>query len=177
MLCLVLETSARGGELPPFTQQNPGATVDLMAEAKSDRTPDLQTAVLLVRGAPWPAIERFVAYLSTNQAPVTTLRSSPVESLWFGRVTFRAATFHSPVAKAVQALAGMIGPPWVHLEHGVGHLRARIRDPAHADELLQLAEESLKSIGVEAQVVVQEVAPRDHSVWEDLVQHGIGLKL
>jgi hypothetical protein len=177
MLCLVLESSAKGGELPPFTQQNPGATIDLMAEGKSEATPDRQTAVLLVRGAPWQATERFVAYLSSVHAPVTTLRASPEDGLWFGRVTFREATFHSPVAKAVQALAGMIGPPWVHLEHGVGHLRARIRDPAHAEDLIHLAEESLRAIGVEAQVVAQEVSPRDHSVWEELVQHGIGLRL
>ena len=45
------------------------------------------------------------------------------------------------------------------------------------DEAVALAQDSLADAGIDAQCVVQEVSPRDHSVWEALVQHGIGLTL
>lgn len=177
MLCLVIEASAAGGELPDFTRQNPGSTIDLMAEPAAQGNDDDLSALVLVRGAPWQDIDGFVAELGRKQGPVTTLRRTPVESLWFGRATFHPSTFRTQGAKALQSLMGMMGPPWVHIEHGVVHIRARIKDPAKAEDLLQRAVESLRAAGQDPQVVVQEVAPKDHSVWEGLVQRGIGLSL
>ena len=178
MLCLVVEYES-GGEFPPFTQQHRGATVDLMAEPADPHDPEHHRSRLLVliRNAPWPAIEALVADLAERRKPLTTLRAEPGEALWFGRATYDVATLKSPGTKVIVGLLDLIGPPWVHVESGVVHLRARLRDPAQAEEVLQLASEGLKAAGVEAQAVVQEISPKDHSVWESLVRHSIGMSL
>lgn len=175
MLCLVVEFPGEG-DFPPFTRTNPGATVDLMAEP-SQGDHHKTTCLVLVRNAPWPAIEGLVADLGRRRAPLSALRSDPAEPMWFGRATYDSATFTAPSAKAIASLLGLIGPPWVHVEAGVVHLRARLRDPTQAEDVLHLAVEGLRAAGAEAQVVVQEIAPKDHSVWESLIRHGIGLSL
>lgn len=177
MLCLVVEASAVGGELPPLTQDHPGATVELIGEPPGQDAGDTITTLMLVRGAPWQAIDQFVEQLSRTKAPVTTIRRSPVESLWFGRATFHTSAFRTPGAIALRDVFKKVGPPWVHIEHGVAHLRARVKDPEHADDLVTDTVESLRKANVDAQVIVQEVAPKDHSVWENLVQLGIGISL
>jgi hypothetical protein len=63
------------------------------------------------------------------------------------------------------------------VEAGVVLLRARLRDDVNADDAVERVQKAMAAAGLDAQVVVQEIAPRDHSVWEDLVQHGIGLTL
>ena len=70
MLCLVIEASAAGGELPDFTRQHPGSTIELMAEPTGQGHGDDITALVLVRGAPWQDIDRFVAELGQKQGPV-----------------------------------------------------------------------------------------------------------
>lgn len=175
MLCLVVEFPGEG-DFPPFTRENPGATVDLIAEP-SQHGHRKTTCLVLVRNAPWPAIQALVADLARRRAPLSTLRSEPEEGTWFGRATYDGSTFTVPSAKAVASLLDLVGPPWVHVEAGVVHLRARLRDPTQAEDVLHLAQEALQAAGTEAQVVVQEIAPKDHSVWESLVQHGIGLSL
>lgn len=176
MLHLVLEYPAMDGEFPPFTRQNPGSTIDFMAEPGPANSPT-RTGLILVRGAPWQAIDAFVADLSRRRAPVTTLRREPASGLWFGRATFNVASMTAPGTKVITGLLGMIGPPWAHVEHGVVHLRARLKDATQAEDVLHLAEEGLRAAGIESQAVIQEVAPKDHSVWESLIQHGIGMSL
>ena len=177
MLCLIVEFPAAGGELLPFTQQNPGASVELIAEPSPPGARDTVTALVLVRGAPWQAIDEFVATKLGAGGPVTTLRRVPVESLWFGRATFHPSAFRSDNAKALLSVLPLVGPPWVHMEHGVVHLRARIKDPTHAEEVLHLTQQTLVAGGLEAQAIVQEVSPKDYGVWETLVQRGIGMSL
>lgn len=177
MLCLVVEYLAEGSEFPPFTRTHPGSTVDLIAELAASEDLDRRTALVMVRGAPWQALDALVADLGQRNAPVTTMRRDPARSLWFGRVTFHPSRFRSPSARAIAGLLGVIGPPWIHVEHGVVHLRARLKDPALAEDVLHLTAERLRAAGVDAQVVVQEVSPKDHSVWETLVQAGLGITL
>lgn len=173
MLCLVMEFPVAEG-LVTFTQENPGSTIELMGEATPDGA-GRTSALMLVRGAPWQAIDKFVADLAAARGPVTTLRRVPLESLWFGRVSFDMSAMRSPGALALHGLIPMLGPPWVHIEHGVVHLRARLKDPAHAEDVLFQAQEGLSGAGLEVQAVVQEVAPKDHSVWESLVQRSLGI--
>jgi hypothetical protein len=172
MLCLVVEYTGEDSEFPAFTRAHRGATVDLMVEPGETLR---RQALVLVRDAAWAAVQALVADLSTRRAPVTTLRAEPAEELWFGRVSYDPRALDHPTARAVASLLDLVGPPWVHVESGVVHLRARLRDPAQAEDVLHLAEEGLKAAGTEAQVVVQEVSTKDHSVWESLVRHGIGL--
>ncbi|HUR24828.1 MAG TPA: hypothetical protein VM327_02305 [Candidatus Thermoplasmatota archaeon] len=177
MQCLVLEYES-GGEFPPFTKAHRGATVDLMAEPGATHDEPYHPSLLvLIRNAPWPAIQALVADLEVRRRPVTTLRVEPAEELWFGRATYDVATLTNPGTQVVVGLLGLLGPPWVHVEAGVVHLRARLLDPAQAEDVLNLAIEGLRAAGVEAQVVVQEIAAKDHSVWESLVRHSIGLDL
>lgn len=175
MLCLVVEYPGEDSEFPAFTRQNRGATVDLMVEPGDPAAATRRQALVLVRDAPWPAIQALVADLSRRRAPVTTLRAEAAEEMWFGRVTYDPQIHVHPTAKAVASLLDLIGPPWIHVESGVVHLRARLRGPAQAEDVLQLAQEGLRAAGTDAQVVVQEVSTKDHSVWESLVRHGIGL--
>jgi hypothetical protein len=172
MLCLVVEYTGEDTEFPAFTRQNRGATVDLMVEPGDSVQ---RHALVLVRDAGWTAIQSLVADLATRRAPAATLRAEPAEELWFGRITYDPRALVHPTARAVANLLDLVGPPWIHVESGVVHLRARLRDPAQAEDVLHLAEEGLRAAGTEAQVVVQEVSTKDHSVWESLVRHGIGL--
>ena len=173
MLCLVVEYTGEDAEFPAFTRANRGATVDLMVEP--GETDHHRHALVLVRDAAWPAIESLVAELAARRGPITPMRAEPAEELWFGRITHDPRTSAHAAARAVATLLDFVGPPWIHVESGVVHLRARLRDPAQAEDVLHLAEEGLRAAGTEAQVVVQEVSTKDHSVWESLVRHGIGL--
>jgi len=172
MLCLVVEYTGEDSEFPAFTRANRGATVDLMVEPGGSAG---RHALVLVRDAAWPAIQALVADLAARRPPVDTLRAEPAEELWFGRVAYEPNKVAHPTVQAVTKLLDLVGPPWIHVESGVVHMRARLRDPAMAEDVLHLAEEGLKATGAEAQVVVQEVSTKDHSVWESLVRHGIGL--
>jgi hypothetical protein len=177
MLCLVVEYTGEDIDFPPFTRSHPGSTIDLMVEPAAGTREAPRTMLVLVRGAPMAATDALVAEMARTKAPLEALRRDPAESLWFGRVHFRPADLASPSARALAGLAQSIGPPWVHVESGVVHLRARLRDEEWAEEVLQAAEKDLGAAGLDAQVVVQEVSPKDHSVWESLVRHGIGLSL
>lgn len=176
MLCLVVEYLADDDELPRFTRAHPGAVVDLMVEP-DDESRKQRSELVLARGAPMEDLDAFVAQLRKSRPPVQTLSRDVLGGLWFGRVHFEPARLESPSSKALASLGSMIGPPWVHVEHGVVLLRARLRDPVHADDVVELAQQALAHAGFDAQCVVQEISPRDHGVWEDLVQHGIGLTL
>lgn len=176
MLCLVVEFPDTNATFPPFTRAHPGATVDLMVEP-DDPARTRRSELVLVRGAPMEAIDALVAELGRTHAPVEASRRDEAGRLWFGRIHFEPGHLESPSGTALAKLAGSIGPPWVHVEAGVVLLRARVRDGIDADEFVARVQGLLTTAGVDAQVVVQEVSPRDHSVWEALVQHGIGLTL
>lgn len=176
MLCLVVEYLADGDLLPRFTREHAGARVDLMVEP-DDESRKQRSELALVRGTTLEDVDALVAQLKETRSPVQTLRRDAVAGLWFGRLHFDTSRLASPSAKALASLGTLIGPPWIHVEHGVVLLRARLRDPVHADDAVELAQQALAAAGFDAQCVVQEVSPRDHSVWEDLVQHGIGLTL
>jgi len=176
MLCLVVEYLGEEVAFPPFTRAHAGATVDLMVEPDRAARP-LRSELCLVRGAPIADVDALVGSLRATHAPVEELRRDPVAGLWFGRLHFQTARLTSPSAKALAALSDLIGPPWIHVEGGVVLLRARLRERADPDAAVALAQDSMAAAGFDAQVVVQEIAPRDHSVWEALVQHGIGLTL
>jgi hypothetical protein len=176
MLCLVAEYAAEDSEFAQFTRAHPGSTVDLMTE-QAARDARAHTALALVRGAPWAAIEALVLALRRRTPPAQALRSDARQARWFGRVAFDVGGAGLEANPALARVIDQVGPPWLHVEAGVVHLRARLREPRHPDEVLALAEEGLREAGVEAQTIVQEVAERDHSVWEDLVRHSIGLSL
>jgi hypothetical protein len=136
-----------------------------------------RSELVLIRGAPIDAIDALVLELDRTHAPVEASRRDPGASTWFGRIHFEPAHLDSPSGKALAGLSDLIGPPWVHVEAGVVLLRARLRDDVNADDAVERVQKAMAAAGLDAQVVVQEIAPRDHSVWEDLVQHGIGLTL
>jgi hypothetical protein len=176
MLCLVVEYPSSEEAIAPFTRAHAGATVDLMVEP-DDAARQHRSELVLVRGAPMAEIEALLQQVRKTHAPVQELRRDAVAGLWFGRLHFQAGKLGAPSAKALGKLAAHIGPPWVHVENGVVLLRARLRDTASPDATLEMAQALLAEAGFDAQCVVQEVSPRDHSVWEALVQHGIGLTL
>lgn len=176
MLCLVVEFLGEESTFPPFTRAHPGATIDLMVEPDDPDRP-VRSEFVLVRGAPFTATDALVRGLAVTHAPVEPLRRDPASGLWFGRVHFRPSRLDTPSARALDKLKGLIGPPWVHVEAGVVLLRARLRDGSRADEAVELAQKVMAQEGLDAQVVAQEVSPRDHGVWEALVQHGLGITL
>ena len=176
MLCLVVEYPSSEDGLAPFTRDNAGCSVDLLVEP-DDAQRRQRSELCLVRGAPLALVDHLLARLRQTHAPVQELRRDEVAMLWFGRLHFNADRLAAPSARALASLADLIGPPWVHVENGVVLLRARLRDGTDADAALDRAQTALAAAGFDAQCVVQEVSPRDHSVWEALVQHGIGLTL
>lgn len=176
MLCLVVEYLGEEAVFPPFTRAHPGATVDLMVEPDDPERP-VRSEFALVRGAPIVAIDGLVRGLAATHAPVEPLRRDPSSGLWFGRLHFQPGRLDTPSARALVKLKDLIGPPWVHVEAGVVLLRARLRDQGRAEEAVELTQQAMAAEGLDAQVVAQEVSPRDHGVWEQLVQHGLGITL
>jgi hypothetical protein len=176
MLCLVVEFLGEEPTFPPFTRAHPGATVDLMVEP-DDPGRAVRSEFALVRGASLAATDALVRGLAATHAPVEPLRRDPAAGLWFGRLHFQPSRLDTPSARALDRIKDFIGPPWVHVESGVVLLRARLRDAGRADEAVERAQAAMAGEGLEAQVVAQEVSPRDHGVWEQLVQHGLGITL
>lgn len=176
MLVLVVEFTGEESTFPPFTRAHPGATVDLMVEPDDPDRP-VRSEFALVRGAPMPVIEGLVRSLAATHSPVEPLRRDAAAGLWFGRLHFQPSRLDTPSSRALSRLRDLIGPPWVHVEAGVVLMRARLRDAARADEAVDLAQRAMAEEGLDAQVVAQEVSPRDHGVWESLVQHGLGITL
>ena len=177
MRFIIVEYPDRGSPMPDFTRDHPGATVDVIAE-RVVGLPDgdrMHPCVALVRGAPWAAIEDLVAAFETIYESVVPLQRDPRAGRWLGRMKIRESTFRHTATYNVMLFQQRFGAPWAHLEGGVIHLRARVADPGQGKALAADMRRSLDELGIDAQVEERELGARDYGVWDELVQHTIGL--
>lgn len=173
MRFLVLEYPVEQAFFLNFTRIHPRSTADLIIEPAAKPSAN-QTAIVLLRNAPWVQIEARLERLQREHAPVHELRRDPKTMQWLGRITLHPGEFRDPGAKALSQVLKGLGSPWIHVESGVLHLRARIPEPV-APDLAERAEAVLRKAGIEAQAEIREFSPHDYSVWQQLIQQSVGL--
>jgi hypothetical protein len=175
-LFLIAEFAAGDMLLAGFTALNPGSTVDLISEPVIFETSDrVHPSVLLAKGADPEALDGLLAQLRAAYGRVETLERNDDRKVWLGRLRIRESMIRNTGALVLARFQKRYGVPWVHLEAGLLHMRARIADPDQAEVLADQVRRFLDGAGVEAQVEVREMAAKDYGVWDDLVQRSIGL--
>jgi hypothetical protein len=173
---LVVEIPGTGLPGTEFTARHPGVTIDTISgRTRSEKGEIDVDVVMMVRGAEPADLDALVGRLTALLGHVTTLRRDAWARLWIGRGTVRESSLKSAAMQAILRFQERFGPPWLHSEDGIVHLRALVSDPQDARSLAHDVQRELDTIKVDAQVAVQEISPHDFSVWEDLVQYNLGL--
>ena len=174
---VVVEFPAADTPLASFTARNPGTQLDAILEpvVEEDGEPVHHTTVLL-RGADPAKLTAFLEQLGKVYDRIEPIERDDRRRIWLGRVRVHERAYtHNPGAKAMVDFQHRYGAQWAHVEAGIAHLRARIKDPAHGDLLADQMRRHFDKLGVDAQVEVREISAKDYGVWEDLVQRSIGL--
>jgi hypothetical protein len=174
---VIVECPGQDLPLGSFTLRNPGATVDLISEPAVEEGGDrMHPSLVLVKGAPLPALDLLLRQLEKVYDHIETIERDELRGTWLGRMRIRESAFaHNKGATIITSFQHRYRAPWTHLEDGVLYIRARVLDEAHGELMVDQMRRFFGQAGVEAQVDVQEVSPRDYGVWEDLVQRAIGL--
>lgn len=166
---LVLEYPNEDLLLGRFTETHPGSTVDIISEPgeviDGDRT---HPSVVLVKGARSADIDSIITALTAAHEKPTTVRRG--DDFWLGRLRFWERSLQAPGFHALLLLQDRLGAPWLHMEEGVLHLRAQVREEEAAEKLAAEAETFLAAEGKSAQVTLEAVPEKDFGVWRDLVQ-------
>lgn len=172
------ESGIPGNRVPGtrFTREHPDVQIDMITEPRYDRSGETYRPVLfMVRGANTAMLEDFHGRLGRIFGRLQPLRNDLLRRVWIGRGTVKQKLIDSEAMQHVMAFQDRCGAPWLHLQGGVLHMRARVRDARDADHLAQEMRTDLAAAGIEAQVDLQEISEHDYSVWNDLVQFSIGL--
>ena len=173
---LVVEFPGDGLTLADWTRDHAGATVDLISEPVRSRGADrVHPSVVLVKGAGRAALVQLMDRLDRLYGPVETLRLEPARGQWLARLSVRESAMHSAAAAAVLQFQHRYGAPWTHIDDGIVYMRALLPPREDGDRLAQQMRGYLAQNKVDAQVSVQEFSAHDYGVWDDLVQHAIGL--
>jgi hypothetical protein len=159
------------------TARFPGCTVDLLSQPfVEERGERLHPSVVLVKGLPAPDLSALLARLAKVYDSLETVERDDVRQVWLGRMRLKESVYmRNPGAAVITQFQHRFGAPWCHIENGVMYVRARVNDPAHGDLLADQMRRFFAKAGVDAQVEVREIAPKDYGVWDDLVQRAIGL--
>lgn len=175
---VIAECPAGDTPLAGFTARNPGCSIDLISEPAVDEPGRgrVHPTLALVRGAEPRALDGLLARLAKVYDRIEPIERDDARRSWLGRMRLREAAYtHDPGMRVLTAFQHRYGAPWTHLEAGVVHLRARVPDAAGADVLADQMRRYFQKEGVEAQVEVRDLAAKDYGVWEELVEHAIGL--
>lgn len=176
-LFVVAEYPQADTPLGAATARFPGSTVDVLAqpvvEVGGER---LHPSVVLIKGLPAAELTTLLARLAKVYDSLETVERDDLRQVWLGRMRLRESVYtRNPGAAVITKFQHRYGAPWCHAENGMMYVRAKVNDPDHAELLADQMRRYFEMGGVEAQVDVQEVAPKDYGVWEDLVQRAIGL--
>lgn len=174
---VIVEIPAEDLPLASFTLRNPGTTVDLISEPPVDEGGDrIHPSIVLVRNAAPEALTLLLRQLAKVYDHIEPIERDDLRRIWVGRMRLHeSASKHNKGAKVLFSFQHRYGAPWTHLEAGTLHLRARVADEAHGELLADQMRRYFAKEGVEAQVELREISGRDYGVWEELVQHAIGL--
>lgn len=174
---LVVEFPGEDLVFSQFTADYPGSRVELLLEPVEEKAGTSYICVFLVKGMPDAGVDRLEKALKKRFAAPKTLRRDVLNQTWMGRVRIPRAKLAgaSKGAETMTEFRNRYGILWFHIEQGVLHMRARVADPEEAERLALQIREHLESVGVEAQVALQEVATQDFSVWRDIIELSLGL--
>lgn len=173
---LVVELDQPDLLLTSFTGQHPGCTIDVIKEPPVPHGDELlHPAIFMVKHAPWDAMATLQADLAQVYGPATTLRLDKANQVWVGRITMPQSAYHDAGAQAILKFQSHYGVAWVHLEQGVLHMRARIRDGVEPARLARQCQGFLEAHDVSAQVSLQEIPEHDFGLWRELVEYTVGL--
>lgn len=174
---VIVEFPATDTPLAGFTARNPGTTVDIIMEPMVEEDVGrVHHSIALIKGTNPEALTALLQNLGKVYDHIEPIERDDGRRIWLGRIRVREDSYtHNPGAKAMVHFQHRYGAQWYHVEAGIAYLRARITDQAHGDVLADQMRRHLAEVGVEAQVEVRDISPKDYGVWEDLVQRSIGL--
>lgn len=173
---IIVEYPEPDTPLAAFTLHVPGTTVDLISEPALVEGEDLvHPSLVLIKGAPPADLDALLKRLA-GLYRIDPLERDDKARTWMGRIRIRASTLlHNPGAQVVIQFQHRFGVPWTHMEQGTMHMRARVVDGSQAELLCDQMRRFFGKAGVDAQVEVREVSPKDYGVWDELVQRAIGV--
>jgi hypothetical protein len=172
---LVVEFPSEEFVMTRFTRAHPLCTVDLIAErAVPQGGGHVHPILFLAKGVAWREFHALLDELARVHEPAQVLRRDPAGLAWLCRVNIHESHL-GPEGHALAQFEDRFGPPWLHVEQGVLHLRARLDPALDAERLVAQLTGFLEATGVAAQVEVRELGPTDYGVWEELLQAGAGL--
>lgn len=153
-----------------FTGRYPGATIDIIADRPIRVLGDnLHPCIMLVRNAPGAALDGLVDALSDSYGSPVTIRRSRNDD-WLARLIVPQSALHDAGLEALMRFQASWGMPWVHMEHGVIHSRARIEPGVDPNRLLRQVKGYLEAQGIDMHLSLQEMSDRDFNVWRELVE-------
>lgn len=174
---IIVECPASDAPLAGFTARNAGTSIDLISEPPvDDGHGRVHPSLVFVRGADPVALTALLDELAAVYDRIEPIERDDLRRTWLGRMRLREAAYaRDPAMRVLTSFQHRYGAPWTHLEAGIVHLRARVQDEAGADVLVDQMRRYFGKAGVEAQVEVRDLSPQDYGVWDELVEHAIGL--
>ena len=159
-----------------FLAKRPGASVDVISEPATGPPGDRRhPCIALVQGLEPDDLRTLITGLTHLHEEVQPLSNEPRKGRWLGRFVVRERALRDTTTLKVLRFQERFGAPWAHSAGGLIHLRARLHAGVDGEQLAEAMRKGLAEAGIEAQVEVRELGRHDFSVWEELVQHAIGL--
>lgn len=159
-----------------FLARRPGTTLDTISEPAVGPADDRRhPCVALAQGLAPNDVRTLVTGLAHLHEGLQTLQEDLRRGRWMGRFTVRERGLAGTATLKVLRFQRRFGAIWTHSEGGVIHLRARVKDEAHGEDLAADMREALAKDGIDAQVELRELGPHDYGAWDELVQRSIGL--
>jgi hypothetical protein len=159
-----------------FTAKRPGVTIDSISEPAVGPPDNLRhPALALAQGLSAEDSRMLVTGLAHLYDDLETMHQDVRRGRWMGRFTVRERILRGTAMHRILMFQGRYGTLWTHAQDGIVHCRARVAEPARAEELAEDMRKALAEDGVECQVEVRELGPHDYGTWDELVQASIGL--
>lgn len=158
-----------------FLARRPGATIDMISAAATGPPDDRRhVGVAMAQGLNPDDMRILVTGIEHLHEDLETLQRDERRGTWMGRFTVRERALAGTATLKVLQFQEAFGAVWTHAEAGITHLRARVNDPTHGEELAADMRKDLQAAGIDAQVEVRELGPKDYGAWDTLVQASIG---
>lgn len=159
-----------------FTAKRPGVTFDSISEPPVGPPGNRRhQALALAQGLNADDMKILVTGLAHLYDDLETVQQDLRRGRWMGRFTVRDVVLRGTGIHVILGFQERFGALWTHAADGIVHLRARVNDPQHGEELVQDMREALRVHGMDPQIEVRELGPHDYGTWDELVQASVGL--
>jgi hypothetical protein len=171
---LIVEFPSQDFVMTRFTRAHTLCAIDLVSQRPVVRGGGrAYPTVFQAKGVAWREFQGLLEELSRVHGPPEVLRRDLAGLAWLCRVDMHT-THLGGDAQALAQFEDRFGPPWLHVEQGVLHLRARLAEGIQPERLIDQLRGFLAATGAQAQVEVRDLAPHDYGVWEELLQASAG---